>query len=87
MFTVKLKTKGASVVSYANEAIIIPENEVADKFGLDFFLMTERQAKKLATAILIERPNGIDLDYISIVEMTNYKPLRPYQVVFYQEFK
>jgi hypothetical protein len=48
--------------------------------------MSEKEAKAVALDIMINRPNGIDLEFISVAEVVNRDSLRPFRVLFYKEF-
>lgn len=98
VYVVKLKYKKATEPSYANESIIHQAKDIRDEdsnYHLNHFLMSLKTAKRLMFE-LIMRNNATDdywfdnqerLEYISIVDCSNYEPYREYQVVDYREFK
>lgn len=98
-YAVKLKYKKATEPSYANNIIIHQVKDIRDEdsnYHLSHFLMPLKRAKELMFE-LIMRNNSISedswfdneerLEYISIVECSNYEPHREFQVIDYREFK
>jgi hypothetical protein len=86
MFIVKLKTKDSLHVSYCNRVFIVSEQDLHIINSLDNLIMSEKEAKAVALDIMINRPNGIDLEFISVAEVVNRDSLRPFRVLFYKEF-
>ena len=88
MYTVRLKMKNAISRHYCNQAVILSKDEInTGGLGIEMFLMSEQKAMKITKDLIINRANEIGLEYISVIEMTTFKPIRPFKVIFYQEFK
>lgn len=98
MYVVKLKYKQALESSYANHAVIAPISEikVTQRYTLQHFFMSLREAKQLMTALVSRQLNPQvsywgdpqqELDYISIVDISHYPPYSEFQVIDYREFK
>lgn len=98
MYVIKLKYKKATEPSYANESIIHQVKDIRNKgdYQLKWFYMPLSKARRLMFE-LISRSNSSKeaywfdneerLEYISIVELSNYAPYTEYQVIDYKEFK
>jgi hypothetical protein len=95
MFVVKLKYKDSNEIMYSNESIIRERDDVrkGDNFPVSWFCMPLHKAKELYKE-LISRDGQHGgwygeklLDFISIVELSNYEPHPEYQVIDYREFK
>lgn len=96
MYVIKLKKKNELEPSYASEAIIHQVKDIRDEdsnFHLSHFFLTLKTAKKLMFELIMRNnrtdywPDDDQLQYISIVELSNYEPHTEYHVVDYREFK
>jgi Holliday junction resolvase-like predicted endonuclease len=86
MFVVKLKTKGSSCISYSNKVFIVTQQKLEKMSDFKNLLMSKDEAKAVALDIIINKPNGIDLEFISVIEVVCSNSLRPLNVIFYREF-
>lgn len=100
-YVVKLKYKeDGAEPCYANKNIVHSVKEIRNNgaYSIDWFLLKLDDARKLVTD-LISRSNEPPqswgwggspqkkLDFIAIVELSNYDSKREYEVVDYKEFK
>jgi hypothetical protein len=90
MFVVKLKYKDDEQVMYSNANVILPKKEVKDNWQIPKFCMPARQAKEIFSQLVDRNRHRSDwekpLDYIALVELSNYIPHSEYEVVEYREF-
>jgi len=95
---VKLKYKRATEPSYASTNIIEQVKEVRSagaNFVIQHFFMSLAEAKKLMFSLIMRNSDennwfydgGDKLEYVAIVELSNYAPYPEYQVIDYREFK
>lgn len=99
MYVVKLKYKDAIEPSYANESIICTIKEIRDpnsNYPLARFVLSNTIARKLFTSLIMRHSSSSQddfwgdekaVDYIALVELSNYAPNREFQVIEYREFK
>ncbi len=99
MYTVKLKYKKSNEIMYSNESIIHERGDIrnGNNFQLKWFCLSLDKAKEIYKNLIFRNANfesdsygwyeDKKLDYISIVELSNYEPYNEYQVVDYREFK
>ena len=97
MYVVKLRYKHNIDACYANESVIHSANDIrnADKsLKLSWFFLPLEKARKLVIELVGRNGQAQgwyqppqELEFISIVELSNYAPYREYQVLEYREFK
>lgn len=92
MFTIKLKYKDSNEVMYAGEYLIREKSDIRKNATFDlktYFILSLDRAKSLYKDLIYRNKNYGDkeLEYISIVELSNYEPHSEYQVLEYREFK
>lgn len=98
-YVIKLKYKKATEPSYANSWTIQQVKDIRDENGnysLNHFFMSLPAANKLMLELIMRNNSSNDnywfdneerLEYISIVDCSNYKPYREFQVIDFKEFK
>jgi len=98
MYLVKLKYKKSIQPCYSNLYIVHPVEEVRkpnSDHKLQHFFLSLKQAKDLMFYHICknnvpDEDGWFDeyqkLEYISVVELSNYEPYREYEVVEYKEF-
>jgi hypothetical protein len=94
-YTVKLRYKNSDEINYSNDYVIRPVKEIRSDTWvapLNNFLMPLDKAKSIMKS-LIERNkrnfinDSQELDYISVVELSNYPPHGEFSVLEFKEFK
>ena len=96
-YVVKLKYKDSDHPMYANLSLIknIKEIRYGNDYSLDWFSMDLSKARKLYNDLVSRNvaSKGYSyqddklLQYISIVDLSNYPPYSEFEVVEYREFK
>lgn len=95
MYVVKLKYKHSNTIMYANNNWVEERDKIrnSEYISLSSYTMSLNKAKELYKE-LVFRYSGTsdwyedkDLDYIAIVELSNYAPYSEYEVKEYKEFK
>ena len=98
MYLIKLRYKNDKEIKYANKNVIQTRTEA--RINLDWYKMTLDNARKLMRE-LISKNNEVyeefnlgwyssqesKLDFICIVELSNYYPYNEYEILDYKEFK
>lgn len=97
MYVVKLRYKDNNEPCYANKDVIHSVNEIRkidNQLQLKWFILKLTDARNLVIDLISRQGQAYgwyqppqQLDYISIVELSNYAPHREYQVVDFREFK
>lgn len=97
MYVVKLRYKGSLEDCYANNLQVQPIKDIRDEdsnFHLNHFLMPLQTAKELMFYLICRNNDEEEihfddikkLEYISVVEVSNYEPYREWQVISYKGF-
>jgi len=100
MYVVKLKYKESNEICYANNFDILNRKELRnERIGnFSWFKLSLAAAKQVYKNMCEQEVAPVDnqygwvdpnrkLEYISIVELSNYEPHSEYQVLEYREFK
>lgn len=98
VYVVKFKYKDSLDPCYANSLVARYVKDIRDEdsnYHLNHYCMPLKEAKELMFKHII-RNNNLDneyyghlekLEYVAIVELSNYEPHTEYQVIDYREFK
>lgn len=97
MYVVKLKYQQSLEHCYANNLQVQPVRDIRDEdsnFHLTHFIMSLKLAKELMLELILKNNSENEtyfdsdkkLEYISIVEVSNYEPYREWQVISYKGF-
>ena len=97
MYVLKFKHKKSTEPCYSNGITTQQIKDIRDEDSnhhMSHYLLTLKKAKQLMLDLIVQNNNPSswfdedeELEYISIVEVSNYDTYREYEVVDYKEFK